>query len=46
MTQTLVPGYVPFISTELSLLPPLLVMGLVLLVQPTGLFGTRRVERV
>ena len=46
LTQTLVPGYVPFISTELSLLPPLLVMAGVLLVQPTGLFGTRRVERV
>lgn len=46
MTQTLVPGYVPFISTEISLLPPLLVMGIVLLVQPTGLFGTKRVERV
>ena len=46
MAQTLVPGYLPFISTELSLLPPLLVMGIVLLVQPTGLFGTKRVERV
>lgn len=46
MTQTLVPGYVPFISTELSLLPPLLVMAGVLLVRPTGLFGTKRVERV
>ncbi len=46
MAQTLVPGYLPFISTELSLLPPLIVMGLVLLVQPTGLFGTKRVERV
>lgn len=46
LAQTLVPAYVPFISTELSLLPPLLVMGGVLLVQPTGLFGTRSVERV
>ena len=46
MAQTLVPGYVPFISTDLSLLPPLVVMGIVLLVQPTGLFGTKRVERV
>lgn len=46
MAQTLVPGYLPFISTELSLLPPLVVMGLVLLIQPTGLFGTKRVERV
>lgn len=46
MTQTLVPAYIPLISTELSLLPPLLVMAAVLLVRPTGLFGTRRVERV
>ena len=46
MAQTLVPGYIPFISTDLSLLPPLVVMGIVLLIQPTGLFGTRRVERV
>ncbi|MGF1600057.1 MAG: branched-chain amino acid ABC transporter permease [Acidimicrobiales bacterium] len=46
MTQTLVPGYLPVISTELSLLPPLLVMAAVLLIRPTGLFGTQRVERV
>ncbi len=46
MAQTLVPAYLPFISTDLSLLPPLVVMGLVLLIQPTGLFGTKRVERV
>lgn len=46
MAQTLVPGYIPFISTDLSLLPPLVVMGIVLLIQPTGLFGTQRVERV
>ena len=46
MTQTLVPAYIPFISTELSLLPPLIVMGAVLLIRPTGLFGTQRVERV
>ncbi len=47
MTQTLIPGYFSsIISTELSLLPPLLVMAGVLLVRPTGLFGTRRVERV
>jgi branched-chain amino acid transport system permease protein len=46
LTQTLVPGYLPFVPTELSLLPPLIVMALVLLVRPTGLFGTKRVERV
>ena len=46
LTQTLVPGYLPFVPSELSLLPPLVVMAGVLLVRPTGLFGTRRVERV
>ncbi|MEL7157925.1 MAG: branched-chain amino acid ABC transporter permease [Actinomycetota bacterium] len=47
MTQTLVPGYFSsIIPTELSLLPPLLVMAGVLLIRPTGLFGTKRVERV
>lgn len=46
LAQTLVPAYVPFISTDLALLPPLLVMAVVLMVRPTGLFGTRRVERV
>ncbi len=46
LTQTLVPGYVPFIGTEISLLPPLVAMLIVLLVKPTGLFGSRRVERV
>lgn len=47
MTQTLVPGYLPgIVPTELSLLPPLLVMAAVLLIRPTGLFGTKRVERV
>ena len=46
MTQTLVPGYVSFVPTELSLLPPLVAMFVVLMVKPTGLFGERRVERV
>lgn len=46
LTQTLVPGYVPFIGTEISLLPPLVAMLIVLLVKPNGLFGSRRVERV
>ena len=45
LTQTLVPGYTP-VPTELSMLPPLLAMLAVLLVKPTGLFGSRRVERV
>ncbi|MCP5027950.1 MAG: branched-chain amino acid ABC transporter permease [Actinomycetia bacterium] len=46
LTQSLVPGYVPFIPSELSLLPALLAMLLVLLIRPTGLFGTKRIERV
>ncbi|MEM8922051.1 MAG: branched-chain amino acid ABC transporter permease [Actinomycetota bacterium] len=47
LTQTLIPGYLPsIVPSELSLLPPLLVMAAVLLVRPTGLFGTQRVERV
>lgn len=47
MAQTLVSGYLPsIVPTELSLLPPLLVMAAVLLIRPTGLFGTKRVERV
>ena len=45
LTQTLVPGYT-FVPTELSMLPPLLAMLVVLLVKPTGLFGQKRVERV
>lgn len=46
LTQTMVPAYVPYFSTELSLLPPLLVMLAILLFRPTGLLGTARVERV
>lgn len=46
LTQTLVPAYVPWIGFELSLLPPLVMMTIVLLVRPQGLLGTKRVERV
>jgi branched-subunit amino acid ABC-type transport system permease component len=42
----MIPGYVPFVPTELSLLPPLVVMAGVLMVRPAGLFGVRQVERV
>ena len=45
MTQTLIPGYT-FIPSELSLLPPLVAMFLILMFKPTGLFGERQVERV
>ncbi len=46
LTQSLIPGYLTFVPTELSLLPPLLAMFLVLSIKPTGFFGTARVERV
>ena len=46
LSQSLVPAYVPFIGFELSLLPAIVVMLLVLLIRPAGLFGTERVERV
>ncbi len=46
LTQSLIPGYIGFVPTELSLLPPLIAMFIVLLVKPTGLFGTTLVERV
>jgi len=44
MSQSLVPGYTA-VPTELSILPPLAVMILVLLVRPQGLFGTKPVFR-
>ncbi|MGB5759101.1 MAG: branched-chain amino acid ABC transporter permease [Acidimicrobiales bacterium] len=46
LTQSLIPGYIGFVPTELSLLPPLVAMFIVLSIKPTGLFGTARVERV
>jgi branched-chain amino acid transport system permease protein len=46
VTQTMLGGYVPFIGSQLSLPAALLVMVLILCFRPTGLFGTRRVERV
>lgn len=46
LAQSLVPGYVGFIGTELSLVPALAVMLIVLLLRPAGLFGTKKVSRV
>lgn len=46
LTQSLIPGYISFVPSELSLLPPLVAMFIVLSIKPTGLFGTARVERV
>ncbi|WP_419945582.1 branched-chain amino acid ABC transporter permease [Candidatus Poriferisodalis sp.] len=45
LAETLIPAYVPFIGFELSVVPALLAMVAVLMVRPTGLFGTERVER-
>lgn len=45
LTQSLVPGYTPFPS-ELAVVPPFLVMTVLLMFRPTGLFGTARVVRV
>ena len=45
LTQSLVPGYTPFPS-ELAVVPPFLVMTILLMCRPTGLFGTSRVVRV
>lgn len=44
--QTMIGGYVSFMGSQLSLPGALLAMVAVLLWRPTGLFGTRRVERV
>ncbi|MPY91489.1 MAG: branched-chain amino acid ABC transporter permease [Acidimicrobiia bacterium] len=46
IAQTMIGGYVGFVGSELSLPGALAVMVAVLLTRPTGLFGTRRVERV
>jgi branched-chain amino acid transport system permease protein len=46
MVQSIVVQYVPFIPNELSLATAVLVLVLVLLFRPSGLFGTPQVERV
>ena len=46
MTAAFQPGYAPFLGRNFSQVVPYLVMLLVLLVRPYGLFGTREVERV
>lgn len=43
--QTMVPGYLG-VPTELAVVPAVAVMLLVLLLRPSGLFGTRQVARV
>ena len=44
--QTMLGGYVKFIGSDLVLAVTLILIILVLLVRPNGLFGSKRVERV
>jgi len=46
LIQTMSAGYIPFINSDLSMITALIVIFIVLLIRPAGLFGTRRVERV
>lgn len=46
IAQTMVAGYVSFMGSQLSLPGALVVMVVVLLFRPAGLFGTPRIERV
>lgn len=46
VVESLAIGYVTFIGSELALLVPFLVMILVMLIKPSGLFGSKKVVRV
>jgi branched-chain amino acid transport system permease protein len=46
LLETMVGGYVPILGSELALASALAVIVLILLVTPSGLFGSKRVERV
>jgi len=46
MAETMLSGYVGFIGSELALAGALVVIVVILLVKPSGLFGSTRVERV
>jgi branched-chain amino acid transport system permease protein len=46
LTSTYQPQYAPFLGRNFSQVIPYLVMFVVLLVRPYGLFGTREIERV
>jgi len=46
MVQSVVVSYVPFIPNQMSLATAVVVLLVVLLFKPSGLFGTARVERV
>ena len=46
LAEALIPQLFSFVGSELSLVMALVVITVVLLVRPQGLFGSRRVERV
>lgn len=46
VSENLAGTYIDFIGSDLKVLVPLLIIVLVLMVKPTGLFGTREVARV
>lgn len=46
VSENLAGTYIEFIGSDLKVLVPLLIIVLVLMVKPTGLFGTREVARV
>jgi branched-chain amino acid transport system permease protein len=45
ISETLAGTYVDFIGADLKILVPLAIIFIVLLVRPSGLFGTREVAR-
>lgn len=46
VSENLAGTYIEFIGSDLKVLVPLLIIVMVLMVKPTGLFGTREVARV
>lgn len=46
VSEAMVASYVGFIGSELKIVVPLVLMGLILLTRPSGLFGSREVARV
>lgn len=46
VTEALVASYVGFVGSELKIIVPLVLMGIILLTRPSGLFGSREVARV
>ena len=46
LTRSYQPGLAPFLGANFDVVVPYLIMVLVLMIRPYGLFGTREVERV